>query len=121
MAGIGAMTLDSLLQKATSLTGLSNKFHDILAQRIYFPWQLARACDGKYEYTKDGGKHSFGLKFNGWFVEHLIHIAQKSDAVAAAFFECMNFVRSPFALFAPTIFGKVVLHSLFGHTNRPRK
>jgi hypothetical protein len=110
---LAAETLDQCLSQIPSIDALGMTFQKRMAKVIASPWLLATGTD--FQFPETEGKRPGGMTgLAQGYLERLLGMIHHDTQVATAFVEVMNMLKPPTALFHPSLFVKVLSHSMSG-------
>lgn len=102
VAALEALALrDSLAEQRESLDGLRRRFFHRAAKVVDTPWGLAAGAD--FAYPEVEGERPFGAALTNRYVARLHAVAAHDEVVCRAFFEVVNLLAPPSALFHPRV------------------
>jgi len=111
---LGALELDGCLRDATgNLNGLGARFQKRLAKATSIPWLMATGEDLRYPAT-EGQRPGWPTRLVQKYIDRVQLVLPLDTHVAQTFFEVMNLLKPPTALFQPIIAVKVLGMSIRG-------
>jgi 2-polyprenyl-6-methoxyphenol hydroxylase-like FAD-dependent oxidoreductase len=111
LTGLEALALRKGLQQGRGELN-TRRFQKQVAKLVAGPWALATGEDLRWP-TTEGGKINAKVKFMHWYLEHVIRLIPRSETVFRRFQEVNHMLKSPAALFHPSVLGPV-LRQAFG-------
>lgn len=90
----------------------THRFQKHVSKLVAGPWALTTGEDLRWP-TTEGGKITAKVKFMHWYLEHVIRLIPRSEDVFRRFQEVNHMLKSPAALFHPSVLGPV-LRQAFG-------
>jgi 2-polyprenyl-6-methoxyphenol hydroxylase-like FAD-dependent oxidoreductase len=117
-AAIGIELLAEVLASKPSPAELPRRFHKKLIGVLKQPWTSTTTEDLRYPGTE--GKRNFGQKLAYAYVDRLFLLASTNTAVRAALIEVFGMIRSPSALFSPSMMWRVLRTSIPPEKVRPQ-
>jgi 2-polyprenyl-6-methoxyphenol hydroxylase-like FAD-dependent oxidoreductase len=108
VAALQAEALEACLQAAIAgrrWAGLPKRYYARAAKAIDNPWRLAAGAD--FEYPETIGTKAFGTDLINRYTAAVHRAARRDPVVCHAFYEVMNLLRRPTALFRPRILRRV--------------
>lgn len=107
VAALEADVLQRLLNEQGPLSdGLAGQYMQQASQLIDVPWKLAAGAD--LSFTGVEGPGATTSKAMGWYMSRLHRAAAYDQEVCRTFFEVVNLLRSPAALFQPSMIWRVL-------------
>ena len=111
LTGLEALALRKNLKQGRGELN-TRRFQQQVAKLVAGPWALATGEDLRWP-TTEGGKITAKVKFMHWYLEHVIRLIPRSEVVFRRFQEVNHMLKSPAALFHPSVLGPV-LQQAFG-------
>lgn len=118
-AALAAETLEGCLSQIETVDALGMQFQKRLAKVIASPWLLATGIDFQFTETQ-GPPPGIAATLAQGYLERLLAIIHDDPQIASAFIQVMNMLKSPMALFNPSLVIKVLSRSAnnkFGNTH----
>ncbi|MEZ4671510.1 MAG: FAD-dependent monooxygenase [Anaerolineae bacterium] len=97
---------------------MAQHFQRRLAKLIAIPWLMATGEDLRYPGTV-GGNVTWRDRLVQKYIENVIEIMPQNTAATEVFFQVMNLLKSPTALFQPFIIGVILKHITVGRRREP--
>lgn len=121
VAALGALTLDECLHQQlknsnSSLMGLTQRFQKRLAGVYSTPWVMATGEDFRWN-TTTGGQPDTMTRFMQRYVDQVLRLSVDRPKVYETFEEVVHMLKSPKALFSPSILAQVLLQVISGIFN----
>ena len=118
VAALEVDTLRACLEKRLrgtdrNMVGFSHYFQKALAKVIKVPWLFAASEDLRYSAT--GGKRPFGVHVLQAYTQRVCRLTATDPFVTQSFYEVLNMLKPPVALFHPRIF----FPALLAHRKEP--
>ncbi|HEY4036875.1 MAG TPA: hypothetical protein VGL94_23200 [Ktedonobacteraceae bacterium] len=113
VAALEASMLRDCLQQhlnsyaADDITGFSHRFQKSLASVVEVPWLFAASED--FRYPDAQGKRPFGIRAFQGYTQRVCCLTARDPFVAQSFYEVLNMLKPPTALFHPRIFFPALL------------
>lgn len=104
---------ESLKQHQNNLIGFPPRFQKALARVIQIPWMLTTSED--FRYPETDGKRPTGLQVLQNYTQRVSWLTAHDPFATQTFYEVLNMLASPFALFQP----RILLPALFTRSTAP--
>ena len=120
VAALEASALQACLQQQQSrgtrrnVAGFAHRFQKAVAKAANVPWQLATGEDFRYPQTV--GKRPPGTSLLHWYMGRVHELVASDHRATLRFYEVMNMLKPPLALFEPHILFAVLFK---GRRQRP--
>ena len=107
VAALEASALQACLQQQQSrgtrrnVAGFAHRFQKAVAKAANVPWQLATGEDFRYPQTV--GKRPPGTSLLHWYMGRVHELVASDHRATLRFYEVMNMLKPPLALFEPHI------------------
>lgn len=111
LGAMSALTLRDTLADSSVQGNVAHEFQKRLAKLVEAPWLMATGEDLRYPGTV-GDKPGRMDRILQRYIDQVIHIIPKNPEILDVFFQVMNLLKPPTALFSPSIVLKVAA-SLF--------
>jgi 2-polyprenyl-6-methoxyphenol hydroxylase-like FAD-dependent oxidoreductase len=111
LTGLEALELRKCLNRGHGRLD-TRHFQKQVAKLVAGPWALTTGEDLRWP-TTEGGKITAKVKFMHWYIEQVIRLIPRSEEVFRRFQEVNHMLKSPAALFHPSVLGPV-LRQAFG-------
>jgi 2-polyprenyl-6-methoxyphenol hydroxylase-like FAD-dependent oxidoreductase len=108
IAALEAQALHTCLADGPSR--LAPRFFRAAAKLIDNAWEIAAGSDLKMPQVE--GERSLMVRFSNWYMDRLVHAAQRDPVVTRAFYEVIDFRASPSSLMYPPIALRVLWANL---------
>ena len=107
VAALEARALQACLQQQLSpntrrsAAGLAHRFQKAVAKVVNVPWLLATGEDFRYPETE--GQRPAGMRLLNWYMGRVHELVASDRRATLRFYEVMNMLKPPLALFEPHI------------------
>ena len=106
VAALEASTLRACLDRhlsshAGNMVGFPHRFQKALASVVEAPWLFATSEDFRYPATE--GKRPFGIRLLQGYTQRVCRLTATNPFVTQSFYEVLNMLKPPTALFHPRI------------------
>jgi 2-polyprenyl-6-methoxyphenol hydroxylase-like FAD-dependent oxidoreductase len=113
VAALDAATLDACLRqqrgrtRAANPSGLALAVQKQLGETVKGPWLIATGADLRFP-TTEGGRTGLSSRLIQRYIDRVVAVTTEDPAVFEAFFEVVNMLAKPTALFRPSILRRVL-------------
>ncbi len=106
LTGLEALELGKCLKKGHGKLD-THRFQKQVSKLVAGPWALTTGEDLRWP-TTQGGEVTAKVKFMHWYLEQVIRLIPQSEVVFRRFQEVNHMLKSPAALFHPSVLGPVM-------------
>ncbi len=106
LTGLEALELGKCLKHGNGRLD-THRFQKHVAKLVAGPWALTTGEDLRWP-TTQGGEVTAKVKFMHWYLEQVIRLIPQSEMVFRRFQEVNHMLKSPAALFHPSVLGPVL-------------
>ncbi|MDB5056472.1 MAG: monooxygenase FAD-binding protein [Bacilli bacterium] len=110
VAAMESEALDVILSRKANSQHFSKYYFKKIKKIINNAWMASIGEDLRYPLVK--GKRSLMIKFSHWYLAQLFELSSFNAKICGTFFEVQMCIEKPTKLFKPSIFFKVIQHSL---------
>lgn len=111
VAALGAVALGEALQQSHIDPGFARRYQRTLAHIVRVPWLMATSEDFRTPIT-EGGKPNLLTRLSHRYFDRVMAAAMTDPIIHRTFFEVLNLLKPPAALYHPTILWKALRPNL---------